>query len=172
MNINFVKDYEKFGGNEYKYSFLKALSRSLKNHELSYIWWGRALAATKNSLMRKIYKIVLHHYRKRYGLEINFKNVCVGIRLIHPWNITVNDNAVLGDNVTLFKGCTIGVIESGSKTGNLTIGNNVTVFANATICGNIHIGDNTTIAAGAFVNFDVPEDSTVIGNPGIIHYRK
>ena len=92
-----------------------------------------------------------------------------GIRLIHPWNITVNDNAQLGKNVTLFKGSTIGVIEHGKKRGYPIIGNNVTVCANATICGNVKIGDNVLICAGAFVNFDVPDNSTVIGNPGTIH---
>ncbi len=105
-------------------------------------------------------------------MEIAFTDNVGGIRLIHPWNITVNDNAIIGKNVTLFKGCTIGVIEKGNKAGCPKIENGVTVYANATICGNITIGENSIIAAGAFVNFDVPKNSLVIGNPGIIHTRK
>ena len=94
-----------------------------------------------------------------------------GVRLIHPWCITVNTNAVLGENVTLFKGCTIGVIENGNKAGNPMIGNNVIIYANATVCGKIHIGNNSIVAAGAFVNFDVPDNAIAIGNPAVIHLR-
>lgn len=43
------------------------------------------------------------------------------------------------------------------------------VYANATICGNVKISENSIIAAGSFVNFDVPPNSLVIGNPGVIH---
>jgi len=46
------------------------------------------------------------------------------------------------------------------------------VFANATLCGNIRIGRNVTIAAGSFVNFNVPDNCVVIGNPGVIHKKK
>jgi serine O-acetyltransferase len=46
----------------------------------------------------------------------------------------------------------------------------VTVCSNAFVCGNITIGDDVLIAANAFVNFDVPDHSIVIGNPAkIIH---
>ena len=48
----------------------------------------------------------------------------------------------------------------------------MTLYANATVCGNVHIGNNVEIAAGAFVNFDVPDNSIVIGNPGVIHKNK
>ena len=40
------------------------------------------------------------------------------------------------------------------------------------VCGNIVIGDDVLIAAGAFVNFDVPDNSVVVGNPGIIKKKK
>lgn len=94
-----------------------------------------------------------------------------GIRLIHPWDITINANASIGENVTLFKGCTIGEIKSGTKRGNPAIGNNVVLYANSTVCGKVVICDNVEIAAGSFVNFNVPEDTVVIGNPGVIHKK-
>jgi len=67
---------------------------------------------------------------------------------------------------------TIGVIEHGAKKGNPIIGNSVTIYANATVCGHVKIGDGATIAAGSFVDFDVPSGATVVGNPGIVHIRK
>jgi serine O-acetyltransferase len=40
------------------------------------------------------------------------------------------------------------------------------------ICGNVTIGNDVLIAAGAYVNFDVPDNSVVIGNPGVIHHKE
>ena len=51
------------------------------------------------------------------------------------------------------------------------IGNNVCMNANSIIVGHATIGDNVLIAPGAFVNFDVPDNSIVIGNPGQIISR-
>ena len=59
----------------------------------------------------------------------------------------------------------------GGESGNPVIERNVTVYANATICGNIRIGENSIVSAGTFVNFDVPENSIIIGNPGVIHSK-
>lgn len=84
----------------------------------------------------------------------------------------MNANATLGENVTLFKGCTTGVVETGSKKGNPTIEDNVTLYANSIVCGSVTVKRNSKIAAGAFVNFDVPEGSTIVGNPDVIHHAK
>lgn len=56
----------------------------------------------------------------------------------------------------------------GVKIGVPTIGNDVWIDPNAVIVGGINIGDNVLIAANSFVNFDVPSNSIVIGNPGKI----
>ena len=53
-----------------------------------------------------------------------------------------------------------------------TIGDNVCVNANAIIIGNCNIGNNVLIAPGAFVNFNVQDNSIVIGNPGQIIKRE
>ncbi len=170
MNLLFVQDYERF--TPHRYSFFPFLIRYFRNHELRYLYWGRIKAATSNLFLKKIAGVVIHRYRRLYGIEINMKSCGGGCRLIHPWCITVNDNATIGKNVTLFKGCTIGEIEHGEKRGSPTIGDNVTVYANATICGKVKVGDGAIIAAGSFVNFDVPAGATVVGNPGVIHKNK
>ena len=56
----------------------------------------------------------------------------------------------------------------GERKGVPTIGNKVWIGANSIVVGGIIIGDNVLIAPGAFVNFNVPSNSLVIGNPGII----
>lgn len=107
----------------------------------------------------------------KYGLEIDSPNIGKNLVLGHPYGITVNCRAVIGDNCVLFKGCTIGSVRSGNKKGVPTLGNNVVCCVNSFICGNIHIGDDVLIAANSFVNFYVPSHSVVIGNPGVIYHK-
>lgn len=54
---------------------------------------------------------------------------------------------------------------SGKRQGTPIIGDNVCMNANSIIIGNVKIGNNVLIAPGAFINFDVPDNSIVIGNP-------
>lgn len=88
--------------------------------------------------------------------------------MIHPYNITINRDHIIGNNFTILKGA----IVSNSKTGNVgtpIIGYDYYLGINSTIVGNVVIGNRVLIAANTFVNFDVPDDSAVIGSPGIIH---
>ena len=170
MNQLFIMDYERFTPHSYK--CIPAMIRRYRNHGLNFLYWGRKFQTARSAFARKIYAAILKKYTRKYGLEITFKNVGGGVKLLHPWGITVNANAVIGENVTLFKGCVIGEIVEGPKKGCPKIGDGCTIYANATIAGNITIGENSEIAAGAFVNFDVPPNSIVVGNPGVIHQKR
>lgn len=77
----------------------------------------------------------------------------------------------MGDNINLHKGCTIGST-SGDNWGSPVIGNCVWIGINATVVGKITAGDDVLISPGAYVNFDVPSHSVVIGNPGEIHHKE
>ena len=120
-------------------------------------------------LIRKLLGAIL---RKLRGVEINLDgNIGEGLVLAHPWGITVNSRAVLGRDCVLFKGCTIGSIRSGKREGVPKLGDRVVVGCNAFVCGGITIGSDVLIAANAFVDFDVPSNSVVVGNPGVIHHK-
>lgn len=106
------------------------------------------------------------------GLGISWRvKVGKGLFLCHPYVINVNDNAVLGENINLHKGVTIGQENRGPRKGCPTIGNNVWIGVNATIVGKINIGDDVMIASNSFVNVDVPSHSIVFGNPCQIHHK-
>lgn len=84
--------------------------------------------------------------------------------------ITINPKTVIGKNVNIHKGATIGQENRGSRKGAPTIGDDVWIGINAMIVGNVTIGNDVLIAPLAYVNFDVPDHSVVLGNPGrIIH---
>lgn len=90
-----------------------------------------------------------------------------GFRILHFGHIVINPNAIIGSNFNIAQGVLIGNSE-GKMKGVPTIGNNVYCGANCLIVGRVYIGDDVLIAPGAFVNFDVPKNSIVIGNPGKI----
>lgn len=87
--------------------------------------------------------------------------------MVHPFNITINENAILGKNVNIYKGATIGYAK-GKKEGVPQIGSDVQIGINSTVVGGIVIGNDVLIAPNVFLNKDVPDHSIVLGNPATI----
>lgn len=108
-------------------------------------------------------RVKLRMLSEKLGFQITYSTqIGRGLYLGHMGSIVVNWKAVLGDNVNLAQGVTIGQANGGSKDGVPHIGNNVWIGANATVVGGITIGDDVMIAPNTFVNFDVPAHSLVI----------
>lgn len=100
-------------------------------------------------------------------------NVGKGLAITHGWGLVVNGRAVIGENVTLFHGVTLGCRDRIDKDGNRvtefpTIENNVWVGPHAMIVGGVTIGEGSRIGGGAFVATDIPAFSVVTGNPSNI----
>lgn len=110
---------------------------------------------------------MLNHYRFRYGFDISpTTSIGPGLYLGHFGGVVISPFAVLGSNVNIAQGVTIGATSRGSRIGAPTLGDRVWVGANAILVGKITIGRGSLIAPGAYVNFDVPEHVVVLGNPG------
>ncbi len=86
----------------------------------------------------------------------------------HGMGVVVGETAIVGDNVLIYQGVTLG--GTGKETGKRhpTIGNGVVIGTGAKVLGNITIGDNSYIGANAVVIKDAPPNSTVVGIPGRI----
>ena len=84
--------------------------------------------------------------------------------MIHPYNITISPSAIIGRNVNIYKGATIG-LSGGKHPGAPQIGNSVQIGINSTIIGGVKIGNDVLIAPNTLVNQDIPDHSIVIGNP-------
>ena len=163
---DFESDYYRFTGISND-GFFSKLKNIVFRHNLRFLYWLRT--AEKDKLLGKI---MCCCYSRKFGLEISpDAKIGKGLYLGHPYNITVGSNCIIGENVNLHKGCTIGST-SGKNWGSPVIGHCVWIGINATVVGKITIGDDVLIAPGAYVNFDVPSHSVVIGNPGEIHYKK
>ncbi len=131
------------------------------------MYYFRKVSTCENKLLTRYYNYMYQiQLVKNLGIEISPKTkIGKGLYMGHPYNITINDKAVLGENINIHKGVTIGGENRGKRHGVPTIGNCVWIGVNVTIVGNITIGDNVLIAPNAFVNCDVPCDSIVVGNP-------
>lgn len=151
---------------------MKCLMHIFKSHTLKFLFYGRMAEKCKLPILKKILNLRAKMLGIKYGIEIpRFENVEAGLLLCHAYEITLNENAKLGRDVALFKGATVGSIRSGKRCGVPTIGDNVVIGLNAFVGGNIKIGSDVMIAPGAYVNFDVPDHSVVLGNPGVIHKK-
>lgn len=95
-----------------------------------------------------------------------------GFYIGHCGRIIINPSAKLGKNINIATGVTIGQENRGTRMGSPTIKDNCWIGMNAVIVGNVTIGSDVLIAPLAYVNFDVPDHSIVIGNPARIIPRE
>ena len=121
------------------------------------------------SILYKLLKIIVESLT---GTELPCE-VVIGsrLRIEHSFDIVVSGDAVLGDDVVIRNGVTIGLRHEG-KRGSPTIGNRVDIGAGAKILGPIHIGDDVSIGANAVVISDVPAGCIAVGVPARIKAKR
>lgn len=133
-----------------------------------YSWLWRKASTAGNPFSRILYRVLLRMCMFKTGIQIPVGTaIGEGLRISHFGTIVVNPNAVIGRNFSIAQGALVGN-SGGKKPGVPVIGDNVILGANSLILGGVRIGNNVLVAPGAFINFDVPDDSIVIGNPGKI----
>jgi serine O-acetyltransferase len=106
------------------------------------------------------------------GIEIH-PGAQIGHRLFidHGMAVVIGETAIVGDDVTLYQGVTLGGTGKEKGKRHPTLGNNVVVGGGAKILGNITVGENCRVGAGSVVLRDVPDNSTVVGVPGHIVFQ-
>ena len=103
------------------------------------------------------------------GIEIH-PGATIGERFFidHGMGVVIGETTIIGDNVLVYQGVTLGGTGKDHGKRHPTIGSFVTIGAGAKVLGNITIEDNSNIGAGSVVIDNVPEHSTVVGIPGRI----
>lgn len=133
-----------------------------------YIYLLRKTQNAKCKIARFFYAGLLKLCSFKFAIQIPAETkIGAGFRIVHWGHIVVNPGTIIGKNFNISQGCLIGNAQ-GKKKGTPIIGDNVCMNANSIIIGGVTIGNNVLIAPGAFINFDVPDNSIVIGNPGKI----
>lgn len=103
------------------------------------------------------------------GIEIH-PGARIGKRFFidHGMGVVIGETTIIGDDVLLYQGVTLGGTGKEDGKRHPTLRNNVVVGSGAKVLGNIILGNNVRVGAGSVVITDVPDDSTVVGVPGRI----
>jgi serine O-acetyltransferase len=139
---------------------------------LHALWFYRVTHALWNAGWRVLARWLSQVARLLSGIEIH-PAAQIGRRLFidHGMGVVIGETAIVGDDVTIYQGVTLGGTGKERGKRHPTIGNNVVIGAGAKILGNITIGENCRIGAGSVVLRDVPANSTVVGVPGHVVLR-
>jgi serine O-acetyltransferase len=128
-------------------------------HRIIHVLWQ-----AKIPLLPRFLSELVHRFT---GIDIQpGARIGRGFFIDHGTGVVIGGTAIVGDNVTLHQGVTLGGTSSMRTKRHPTLGNNVSVGAGAAVLGDITIGDNVKIGANSVVVKDVPPNSTVVGIPG------
>ena len=109
---------------------------------------------------------------RKTGIEIHpGAQIGRGFFIDHGNGVIIGETTIIGDNVTLYQGVTLGGTGKEQGKRHPTIGNNVMISAGAKVLGSFKIGENSKIGAGSVVLEEVPPNSTVVGVPGRVVKR-
>jgi len=109
---------------------------------------------------------------RKTGIEIHpGAQIGTGFFIDHGNGVIIGETAIVGNNVTLYQGVTLGGTGKEQGKRHPTIGDNVMISAGAKILGSFTIGANSKIGAGSVVLEEVPPNSTVVGVPGRVVKR-
>lgn len=117
-------------------------------------------------------RLVSQRGARKTGIEIHpGAQIGKGFFIDHGNGVIIGETTIVGDNVTLYQGVTLGGTGKEQGKRHPTIGNNVMISAGAKVLGSFTIGDNSKIGAGSVVLEEVPPNSTVVGVPGRVVKR-
>ncbi len=124
---------------------------------------------------RRLYllaRLVSQWARWMTGVEIH-PGAEIGKRLFidHGMGVVIGETAVVGDDVTIYQGVTLGGTGKEKGKRHPTILSRVVIGAGAQVLGNITVGENSRVGAASVVIDDVPDNSTIVGVPGHIIFR-
>ena len=141
-----------------------ALELVLTSPGLHALWQHRINHAVYKSGFRVLSRVMATATRFWTGVEIH-PGAQIGRRVFidHVMGVVIGETAIIGDDVLIYHGVTLGGKENITAKRHPTIGNHVVIGAGAVVLGNITIGDNSSIGAATIVTKDLPPGSIVVG---------
>jgi serine O-acetyltransferase len=139
---------------------------------LHAVWTHRITARLWRGNLRLAARLLSQMARFYTGIEIH-PGAEIGRRMFidHGSGVVIGETAIVGDDVTLYQGVTLGGTGNEKGKRHPTLLDGVFVGSSAQILGNITIGENSRVGAGSVVLRDVPPNSTVVGVPAHIVYQ-
>lgn len=134
---------------------------------LHAIWMYRVAHGLWVRKWRFLARYISYWARFLTGIDIHpGATIRDGLFIDHGMGVVIGETAEIGENVTIYQGVTLGGTGKEKGKRHPTLGNNVVVGNGARILGSFRVGDNCRIGAGAVVLREVPDNCTVVGNPG------
>jgi serine O-acetyltransferase len=139
---------------------------------LHAVWIYRFTHRLYNARLYLLARLISQWARWMTGIEIH-PGAQIGKRLFidHGMGVVIGETAVVGDDVTIYQGVTLGGTGKERGKRHPTILNRVVIGTGAQVLGDITIGENSRVGAASVVIDDVPENSTIVGVPGHIIFR-
>jgi serine O-acetyltransferase len=136
------------------------------------VWYHRASHTLWRARLRLPARILSQFARFLTGVDIH-PGALLGRRLFidHGTGVVIGETAIVGSDVTIYQGVTLGGTGKGHGKRHPTICDGVFIGNNANVLGNITVGQNSRVGAGSVVLTSVPPNSTVVGVPAHIVYR-
>jgi serine O-acetyltransferase len=137
------------------------------------VWWQRVTHALHRVGLVWIARFLSQQVRFFTGIEIHpGATIGDGFFIDHGMGVVIGETAIIGKDVTLYQGVTLGGTGKERGKRHPTIEDCVVVGVGATILGDITIGRGSKVGAGAVVIADVPPECTVVGVPGRVVVRE
>lgn len=117
-------------------------------------------------------RLISQRCARKTGIEIHpGAQIGKGLFIDHGHGVIIGETTIIGNNVTLYQGVTLGGTGKEKGKRHPTIEDNVMISAGAKILGSFTVGANSKIGAGSVVLDEVPPNSTVVGVPGRVVKR-
>ena len=131
------------------------------------VWWHRITHRLHRASLVWLARWLSQRVRRRTGIAIHpGATICDRFFIDHGMGVVIGETTVIGRDVTLYQGVTLGGTGKEHGKRHPTIEDFVVVGVGATVLGDITIGRGSRVGAGAVVIGDVPPNSTVVGIPG------
>lgn len=162
--IDLVKsDLYRYHGKVSCYLFLKSLF-FVKGFKFTF-WLRVSNSFNKYPLIKYFPRLIHYYYKRVYCSDIGFRHdIGLGFSIYHVFNTAFAEGVVIGNNVTITHGVTIGHVNGKAP----VLRNNIYVGPGACIIGDIQVGNNVVIGANAVVTKNIPDNAVVVGNPSKI----
>lgn len=135
------------------------------------IWHRPAHFLFKHHL-KLIARIISQLSRWFNGIEIHpGAEIGKGCFIDHGMAVVIGETSIIGDDVTIYQGVTLGGTGKDEGKRHPTIGDRVIVSSGAKVLGPFTVGHDTKIGAGSVVLEEIPPHCTVVGIPGKIVRR-
>ena len=136
------------------------------------VWFHRISHELWRHKIRLPARVLSQIVRFLTGVDIH-PGALLGRRLFidHATGVVIGETAIVGSDVTMYQGVTLGGTGKGHGKRHPTVCDGVFIGNNANVLGNITVGENSRVGAGSVVLADVPPISTVVGVPAHIVYH-